>query len=214
VAAAEVLLRGLAGSAVTLAAPSGVTLSTTLPGLYNVYNVLAAAAAALALQIPPATIVAAVSRFAPAFGRGERFSLDGHAAYMLLAKNPAGFNEVLRTVLAAGQPIVALIAINDLIADGRDISWLWDVDFEILRGRCRTAVITGIRAADMAVRLKYAGLPAAALIVEVDEEQAFGRAVAALGPGEPLFILPTYTAMLHLRDLLARRGMVRAFWED
>ncbi len=215
IVADDVRLRGIAGATFTVAAPEGrVSLATTLPGLYNVYNVLAACAAAGALEIGLETSAAAVRDFAAAFGRGERITIDGHAAYMLLAKNPAGFNEVLRTVLADGGPVVAVIAINDLTADGRDISWLWDVDFEMLREHCRAAVVTGIRAPDMAVRLKYAGLPEEAIALEPDEERAIRRGIALLGPAEPLYVLPTYTAMLRIRDLLARRGYVRAFWED
>ncbi len=215
VAAEEVTPRGMAGSTFMLTAPEGrASLTTTLPGLYNVYNILAASAAALALEIPLATVAAAVRDFAPAFGRGERIAIDGHAAFILLAKNPAGFNEVLRTVLADGRPIVAVIAINDLTADGRDVSWLWDVDFEMLREHCRAAVVTGIRAHDMAVRLKYAGLPEEAITLEPDEERAIRRGVDLLALGEPLYVLPTYTAMLRIRDLLARQGYVRAFWED
>ncbi len=215
VGAAEVRLGGMAGSTFVLAAGGErAAVTTVLPGLYNVYNVLAAAATALALGIPLATVAAAVREFVPAFGRGERMTIAGRPAYMLLAKNPAGFNEVLRSALAGGRPIVAVIAINDLTADGRDVSWLWDVDFEMLRDRCRLAVVTGVRAHDMAVRLKYAGLPRAAITVEPDEARALRRGVQGLEAGEPLYVLPTYTAMLRLRHILARRGVVRASWED
>jgi UDP-N-acetylmuramyl tripeptide synthase len=215
VGAVEVRLHGMAGSTFVLAAGGQrVALTTVLPGLYNVYNVVAAAAAVLALGIPLPTVAAAVREFTPAFGRGESMTIAGHPAYMLLAKNPAGFNEVLRTVLADGRPIVAVIAINDLTADGRDVSWLWDVDFEMLSDRCRLAVVTGMRAHDMAVRLKYAGLPQAAVVVEPDEGRALRRGVEALRAGEPLYVLPTYTAMLRLRHILARRGLVHTSWED
>ncbi len=215
VGATEVRLDGMAGSSFVLAAGGErAALTTVLPGLYNVYNVLAAAAAALALGVPLELVAAAVREFVPAFGRGERMTIAGHPAYMLLAKNPAGFNEVLRSILVGGRSVVAVIAINDLTADGRDVSWLWDVDFEMLRDRCRLAVVTGVRAHDMAVRLKYAGLPRAAIAVEPDEAQALHRGVRALQPGEPLYLLPTYTAMLRLRHILARRGVVHASWED
>lgn len=215
VAAQNVRLRGIAGSISTLSTPEGrADVSTRLPGLYNVYNILAASTAALTLGITLELIPAVVRDFIPAFGRGERITIDGHNVYMLLAKNPAGFNEVLRTVLSGARPIVAVMAINDRTADGRDVSWLWDVDFEMLRGHCRAAVVTGIRAHDMAVRLKYAGLPEEAITLEPDEERAIRRGVEMLGLDEPLYVLPTYTAMLRIRALLARRGYVRAFWED
>jgi UDP-N-acetylmuramyl tripeptide synthase len=151
---------------------------------------------------------------APAFGRGERVTIDGREALMLLAKNPAGFNEVLRTVLAAEDAPVVLIAINDLIADGRDISWLWDVDFEMLRGRARAVVVTGIRADDMALRLKYAGVDGGQIAVEYDGAHALTRARAALRDGERLYVLTTYTAMLQLREIMTRKGYVRDFWKQ
>jgi len=215
VAADNVRLRGITGSVFTLTTPVGrADVTTTLPGLYNVYNVVAAATAALTLGTTLGLVRTVVRDFIPAFGRGEQITIDGHTVYMLLAKNPVGFNEVLRTVLSGARPVVTVIAINDLTADGRDISWLWDVDFELLARRCRAAVVTGIRAHDMLLRLKYAGLPSQALNLEPDEARAIRRGVDLLAPGEPLYVLPTYTAMLRIRDLLARRGYVRAFWED
>ncbi|MGH2454058.1 MAG: MurT ligase domain-containing protein [bacterium] len=215
VAADAVQMRGAAGATFTLRAPSGrVPIESSLPGLYNVYNVLAAAAAALALGISLEEIAATVAGFRPAFGRGEHMLIDGHRVLMLLAKNPAGFNEVLRTVTAAGEPIVGVIAINDRIADGRDISWLWDVDFELLAGRARAVVLTGLRAPEMAVRLKYAGLDGAAVTLEPDPERAVRLGLSHLAAGETLYVMPTYTAMLALRAALARRGYVRASWED
>jgi UDP-N-acetylmuramyl tripeptide synthase len=215
VAAEAVQMRGASGGTFTLRSPAGsVLIQSSLPGLYNVYNVLAAAAAALALGVPLEEIATTVAGFRPAFGRGEQILIEGHRVLMLLAKNPAGFNEVLRTVTAAGEPIVGMIAINDLIADGRDISWLWDVDFELLAGRARAVVLTGLRAAEMAVRLKYAGLDGAAVEVEPDPERALRLGLAHLAGGETLYVMPTYTAMLALRAALTRRGYVRAYWED
>jgi len=215
VAAEDVHLHGMAGSTFTLRVPEGrVTLRTILPGLYNIYNVLAAASTALALGMPVEAVAAALRDFVPAFGRGERITIDGHPVTLLLAKNPAGFNEVLRTVLTGARPIVALIAINDLTADGRDISWLWDVDFEMLRGAARAVVVTGLRGEDMAVRLKYAGLDEGVIRLEKDEQRAIHLGLEELAAGEPLYVLPTYTAMLRIRGLLARRGHVKGFWED
>jgi UDP-N-acetylmuramyl tripeptide synthase len=107
-----------------------------------------------------------------------------------------------------------LLAINDLIADGRDISWLWDVDFEILRDRAKAVVVTGIRADDMALRLKYAGLASDRVTLEHDGWVAMQRAAALVPEGERFYVLPTYTAMLHLRDVLTRKGYVRGFWKQ
>jgi hypothetical protein len=106
------------------------------------------------------------------------------------------------------------VAINDRFADGTDVSWLWDADFERLEGRVAHAVVSGIRAADMAVRLKYAGVEPERIVVEPDLARAPDTALAALPAGATLYALPTYTAMLDLRAELVRRGWVRPFWED
>lgn len=215
VAAREVEIRGLRGSAFTLAAPQGgIRVSTTLPGVYNLHNVLAAAACCVTMGVPLSTVARGIETFAPAFGRAERVRVNGGEAVLLLAKNPAGFNEVLRTVLRDQGEKVLLIAINDLTADGRDISWLWDVDFEMLAGRIRRAVISGIRAHDMDLRLKHAGIPDAVRMVTTDLTAALDAAVQAASTGERLYILPTYTAMLQLRRILQQRGYVGGFWED
>ncbi len=215
VRASGVLLRGADGASATITVGRDVmSISTTLPGLYNVYDATAAVAGALTLGVTGATIERGIAATAPAFGRGERVTVDGRETLFLLAKNPAGFNEVLRTVLLADAAPVLVIAINDLIADGRDISWLWDVDFEMLRGRARAIVVTGLRAADMALRLKYAGVDSAAVTVERDGAAALERARGMLRDGERLYVLPTYTAMLHLRAALTRQGYVRGFWKQ
>jgi UDP-N-acetylmuramyl tripeptide synthase len=195
-------------------APGSTRLAvrTRLPGLYNVYDATAAAAAAWALGVDATAIARGLGETAPAFGRGERVVLDGREAVMLLAKNPAGFNEVLRTVLLADSNPVVLIAINDLLADGRDVSWLWDVDFELLADRVHAAVVTGLRGAEMALRLKYAGVPSERITLVHDSALALAAALQRLPDGRRLYILPTYTAMLQLRALLARQGVVRGFW--
>ncbi len=213
VTARDLSLAGPDGSELVLdAGGERVRVRTALPGLYNVYNILAAAAAALHLGASLARAAGALATFAPAFGRAERVRVDGREVQMLLVKNPAGFNEVLRTVLATGPLAVLLIAINDRIADGRDVSWLWDVDVEMLAGRVGRVVTSGLRAEDMAVRLLYAGVPADAIEVEHAYDRALRRALEHAGAGR-LFVLPTYTAMLALRGVLERCGAVRGFWE-
>jgi UDP-N-acetylmuramyl tripeptide synthase len=215
VAARQVSLRGADGAAFVLAVAGGpgVPVATPLPGLYNVYNVLAAAAAALQLGATLEQVADAAASFTPAFGRGERIHVRGVEVRMLLSKNPAGFNEVLRTVLASGPLPVVLIAINDNIADGRDVSWLWDVDFEHLAGRARRVVVSGLRAEDMALRLRYAGLPPEAIELHPGYEAALEAALRLGEPGRPVFVLPTYTAMLAIRDVLRQWGSVGRFWE-
>ncbi len=215
VTATMVRRHGIDGSEFTLVTPHGAhPVSTPLPGIYNIHNVLAAAACCLEMGIPIESIVRGVGSFAPAFGRAERVQINDRTAILLLAKNPAGFNEVLRTVVrdpSSGATLV--IAINDLTADGRDISWLWDVDFEMLVGHVRHVVVSGIRAEDMALRLKYAGVPPSTITVHNDLARALDVAVELVPRGGRLYILPTYTALLTLRRVLHRRGYVKGFWE-
>jgi UDP-N-acetylmuramyl tripeptide synthase len=184
-----------------------------LSGLYNAYNVVLALAAAKAVGVPLAKSAAALRDFTPAFGRMERTIVDQHPAVLLLAKNPTGFNEVLRTAIQFGHAGSFLIALNDRIADGQDVSWIWDVDFEQLKSAARHIVLSGDRALDLRVRLKYAELPDDRLEVVTDWREALQRAAAATPPGETLFILPTYTAMLELRSVLTRNGALQPYWQ-
>ena len=213
VAATKVELRGMDGSRVTVRIPDGeIHLDLPLPGLYNVYNALGAVAAGLRLGVAPARIAAALGEVRAAFGRVETIDVAGVPVSILLIKNPAGANEVVRTLrLEAGEGKVDLwIALNDRIADGRDVSWVWDADFELLRGAVGRVVCAGTRAPELALRLKYAGWPTAAIAVEPGIEASLDRAVA--GSQGRLFALPTYTALLELRKLLAARGLAREFW--
>ena len=215
IAATEIELRGMGGSHVRVVAPEGeAELDLPLPGLYNVYNALAALAAALRLGIALEVAISALSTIEAAFGRVETIEVGGRPVSILLIKNPAGANEVLRTLrLEAdrdGKGLDLWIALNDRIADGRDVSWVWDADFELLAGSVRRVVCAGTRAPDIAVRLKYAGIEEATLTVEPSIERALDEAVS--GPDGTLFALPTYTALIELRRLLADRGLAREFW--
>lgn len=216
--AVRVELLGDAGSRCTVETPRGnLELRLALPGLYNVYNALAATAGALALGVDLHVIGEALAGFTAAFGRVERIPVGDRTLFMALVKNPVGFGEVLRTLFAEPARSAerhALIAINDRLADGTDVSWLWDVDFELLAGRLAHCTVTGTRAEDMAVRLKYANVDPARVQVEPKLEAALDAALAATPPGETLYALPTYTAMLDLRALLADRGHVERFWEN
>jgi UDP-N-acetylmuramyl tripeptide synthase len=213
VAATAIELRGMDGSRVELVTPAGpLVLDLPLPGLYNVYNALAAVSAALELGVEPETIATALAGTRAAFGRVETIDVDGTALSILLIKNPAGANEVLRTLrLEAGDDGLDLwIALNDGIADGRDVSWVWDADFELLNSAVRRVVCAGTRAPEMAVRLKYAGWPLERIEVEAGVGASLDRALA--GSDGRLFALPTYTALLELRKLLAQRGHAEEFW--
>jgi len=212
VAAEKVTLHGMSGSDVLIATPAGTfELNLPLPGLYNVYNALAATAAALELGATTAQVGEALSRFAAAFGRVERLQVGGREVAILLVKNPAGANEVLRTLTLEDGALDLWIALNDGIADGRDISWIWDADFEVLAGRVDRITCSGTRAEEMALRLKYAGVDAP-IAVERELARSLDSAVAG-GNGRPLYALPTYTALLELRDLLTQRGLARR-WSD
>jgi UDP-N-acetylmuramyl tripeptide synthase len=216
VRASDVRLEGVRGARFTLHTPAGsAEVALALPGLYNVYNALAAAALATALDIELDATVAGLQGTRAAFGRAERVMLEAptpgaapRELRILLVKNPVGANEVLRTLaLEAGEHDV-LGVLNDNIADGRDVSWIWDADFELLAGRIRRVTCAGTRAAELAVRLKYAGVDPERIRVEPALPQALAAASADWTDGEsaplPLYALPTYTAMLALRELLAR----------
>jgi UDP-N-acetylmuramyl tripeptide synthase len=166
------------------------------------------------LGVRPDPIARGLETFTAAFGRIERIRVEDRQVFMALVKNPVGFTEVLRTILAGPTRRTLMIAINDLFADGTDVSWLWDVDFELLQDRVNAAVCSGIRAEDMAVRLKYAGVEPGRIRVENDLRRALELALAAAEPNETVYLLPTYTAMLAVRDLLRQTGYVRGFWED
>jgi UDP-N-acetylmuramyl tripeptide synthase len=213
VAATAIELRGMSGSRLTVRSPAGeLRLELPVPGLYNVYNALAAMTAALELGVAPERIVESLGSLRTAFGRVETIDVGDRSLSILLIKNPAGANEVLRTLgLEAGQRGLDLwIALNDRIADGRDVSWIWDADFELLAGGVRRVTCAGTRAPEMAVRLKYAGWPEDSIAVEPGIEASLDRALAS-ADGR-LFALPTYTALLELRKLLAARGLAEEFW--
>jgi UDP-N-acetylmuramyl tripeptide synthase len=214
VVAREIELDGLDGASFTLAAPAGeIRVGLALPGLYNVYNAVGAAALAVSLGVPLADVASGLGRAAAAFGRFERIAVGDRRLLMLLIKNPAGANEAVRTLVDAGGPKVAVVALNDEIADGRDVSWIWDVDFEPLLGGLETLVATGSRAAELALRFAYGGLPRERIEVVPELERALDRGLELIPAGGELTVLPTYTAMLALRRVVAGRGHVANYWE-
>jgi UDP-N-acetylmuramyl tripeptide synthase len=217
VLARSVALEGVRSARFQLSTPEGeADVKLALPGLYNVYNALAAAALAVALGIPLPEIVAGLEGTKAAFGRAEAVTVGGRETKILLVKNPAGANEVLRTLALEPGSHDLLGVLNDNTADGHDVSWIWDADFELLAGRVRSATCSGTRAPELALRLKYAGVEPERITVVEDLQQALDRAAADdldEGGKPPLYVLPTYTAMLSLRELLVARGEASSSWQ-
>jgi lipid II isoglutaminyl synthase (glutamine-hydrolysing) len=214
VVAREIELDGIERVSFELSVPEGSRrVRLRVPGLYNVYNALGAASLARALGASLEEICGGLETFSAAFGRFERIDLDGKSMLVLLVKNPAGANEAIRTLMAGEPPTLVLVALNDATADGKDVSWIWDVDFEPLLPTLERLVATGDRAAELALRFKYGGLDESAIEVVPRLEAALDRGLELTPAGGQLVALPTYTAMLALRDIVARRGYVRPYWE-
>src|SRR5438270_1662046 len=192
IAARRVELRGTEGADFDLVTPEGTArVELALPGLYNVYNALAAATVCRAVGIALEDVAAGLGRARPAFGRFERIDLDGRTLLLLLIKNPAGPNEALRTLCApvpAGAPKLAVVALNDAIADGRDVSWIWDVDFEPLLAGLEHVIASGDRAAELALRFKYGGLEPARIEVVPELGRALDRGLQSTPDGGELVV--------------------------
>jgi UDP-N-acetylmuramyl tripeptide synthase len=214
VAAVRVGLDGVEGLSLTARTPSGpVEVNVALPGLHNAYNVLAALTTAVALDLDLTRAAESLGRTQAAFGRAEHVEVDGRRLVLLLAKNPAGANENIRTVLTDPNAVHVLAMLNDRTADGRDVSWIWDVDHELLFDRLAGLVVAGDRAEELALRFRYGGLDPEKVTLARDPARALDALLAATPPGGTAYVLPTYTAMLDLRAELVRRGAAKAFWE-
>lgn len=200
----------LHGSRFTVAV-DGVSSELTfpLPGTYNLYNALATMSVAHGFGLAPPRIAATLEAAEAAFGRVESVTLQGRRLYLLLIKNPAGFTQVLETFLIGRPDLRVLLAINDLDADGRDVSWLWDVPIEALAPSKPTVFVAGTRQADMALRLRYAGMDAR---LTNGLEAAVSDLLQATPEGETAYVLPTYTAMLGIRKVLARQVSLPEVW--
>jgi len=187
--------------------------SVNLPGGYNIYNACAAMAVGKALKLDASVVAESLSSFSCGFGRMEKFEIDGTSMRMILVKNPAGCNQVLNFLANLTEPAVFAICLNDMTGDGKDVSWIWDVDFEQLlqlEGKIDKLFVSGMRAGDMAVRLKYAGIPAEQISVCSSSEELL--AVCAR-QDKPVYIMPNYTSMLNLRELLSKRYGFSDYWE-
>src|SRR3989338_1985350 len=221
--AKNIKLKGLKGSSFDLTISKASryalndkrqTINLPLPGIYHIYDTVAALAIASHLSLPVNQLASSLSTFQPAFGRVEKLAFG----YIFLIKNPEGSTQVFKTispVMKANDRI--LLALNDNLADGTDVSWIWDGEFEklvtpSLRENRSNLFVSGTRAQDMALRLKYAGFDAQSIVIEPSLEYALKQ--ARKGLKGTLYILPTYTAMLSLQKILTKMGLKANYWEE
>lgn len=188
-------------------------MTVNMPGAYNIYNAAGVIAAAETMKVETSVIAAALAAFRGGFGRMEKLTINGRTTRMILVKNPVGFSQVLRYLAGLNEPLALAICLNDRMGDSKDISWIWDADSGVLAqmGERLTAVYaSGIRADDLAVWLKYAGVAPMAIRVMPDYDKLLETAGEA---DVPMYILPTYSAMIDLRDKLSKKYGAKYFWE-
>ena len=208
IAATDIKLDGFDSLALSI---DGTRIEMPLGGLYNCYNVVAAYAAARSVGLEPKYIAERMRTFKAAFGRQERIEFRGRHLILVLSKNPAGFNETVRTAVEQAKGENYIVGLNDRKADGTDVSWIWDVDFEMLKDHARVVIPAGVRAYDLAVRFKYAGVKAEA--PQTEAAKALDLLIKTTSEGDTAYLLCTYTAMLDLRAELVRRGWAQPYWE-
>ncbi len=211
----QVTSQGLTGSQIALRTPhASCTLQVPLPGLYNATNALATYACADQLGMAP-VVAGALTQMLAAFGRYEVITAGNHQLVIALIKNPVGASETIRMLVDAwAAPVQLLIIINDRDADGTDVSWLWDADFEQLCGTTQHIIVSGTRAADMQVRMQYAGVDRQQIECVDGIADALDALLVRATNGQEVYVLPTYTAMLELRAVLTQRGWVAPFWQN
>ncbi len=193
-----------------------LTTKINLPGLYNIYNALSAAACGLSLNFSIDTVTSALQSFESGFGRMETIKVQDKNIKLILVKNPTGFNQVLSFLALDAQDLNVAFLINDNLADGTDISWLWDVDFEQLNNvsdKIIQLVTSGVRGEDMAVRLKYSGLDTHKIRIIKDYHMLIDEGLKNTPSGGCFYILPTYTAMLDIRGILKKKFNLKEFWK-
>ena len=213
--AVEKVLESTADSSKILVRFGGKEYEATvnLPGGYNIYNATAMIAAGYVMGMDDKVIINALNSFECGFGRMEKFTVNNTDVRMILIKNPAGCNQVLNFLSNLTEPALFIVALNDRFADGTDISWIWDVDFEKLNNisDMLTGVwVTGCRADEMAMRMKYTGLPIEKIRVIKDYNELIAQAVAQ---DAPVYLMPTYTAMLDIREIFSKSYGFKEFWE-
>lgn len=192
---------------------SPLTIHYHLPGLYNVYNVLAATSISISLQIDLRQVKESLSKFSAAFGRFQQLKIKNKHVVIFLIKNPAGANEVLRTIALKGK-LNILAILNDKIADGKDVSWIWDTNWEALQEKVKTVNVSGIRAWDLATRLKYAGFKLSKKYIYKEVNYSIIQSLNNMSNKDTLLILPTYTALLDVQETLNKitQGVIK--WQE
>jgi UDP-N-acetylmuramyl tripeptide synthase len=213
--ASEIQLDGLTQSNFAVLNNSNrYQVTSKLPGIHNVYNALAAFTAASELNVDPNLIASTIRQTDAAFGRTEKVVIDQLELHILLAKNPAGANANIDTVLLHNGPVHLCVLLNDRIADGRDVSWIWDVDYERFFDRIETLHIGGERAYDVALRFLYGGFENDEIMIFDSIPKLLNNLVSSIPANSQIFVLPSYTAMLDFRDELVKRDLTHAFWKD
>lgn len=182
-----------------------------VPADYDIYNCAAAVAALTAFGLPVQDAFSAIGHFKHGFGRGEVFDLGGVKVRLMLMKNPAGCNQIINLLLNEPDEQMGLCAIlNDQDCDGTDVSWIYDASWEAIAAKKSEALFAGDRAEDMALRLKYAGMPAGGIQIEKDYDKLIDRLAAA---GHDTTVVANYSAMMEFRKHIAARLGLAGFWE-
>lgn len=185
-----------------------------LPGIFNLYNLLAAVASGDLMDgIDDGLLKDAVAKFKPVFGRFEKVVVDDQEIYLMLSKNPTGFNELIKTLVLEEEDLNLIFILNDSYADGRDVSWIWDIDLEKLRDRVNWLAVAGTRGEEMLLRVKYAEFAMERVGIEKNSRQLVSD-IIGLPSSQRVFVLATYTGMLEFRAELQKKGLVKGFWKD
>ena len=183
-------------------------------GTYNIYNAIGCAAGLYVLGISQENIYTALQNFNGAFGRMEQFVSGDNKINVILVKNPAGFSQTMSFLKSIEDDFTMILSLNDNAADGRDVSWIWDVDFADIfkKSNVKDIYVTGKRCYDMAIRVKYEGVGNRE--IKVIENEDYDKLVdIATSQDRDVYIVPTYTSMMTMRPVIAKRLGGKDFWE-
>jgi len=214
VAVTAVEVHGLEATSLTVRTPVGdLELRIPQPGIHIAYDAAAAIAICIGIGVPLDGAAQALASVGPAFGRLERVQAGERRIVLGFAKNPTSFNTTLRALAGEGLPRQLLVGASNTLVDGEDFAWLWDVDFESAASGVERVTVCGLRADELANRLKYAGVDPGLMTIIEDRPAALDAALAGIPPGGTLTILAGYTPTIELREEMRRRGWVGRYWE-